>query len=692
VSWTELVDRVAALAGIEPWYYDLRGTRHDTTVGTKALLLSALKIDISSIPAAKASLARLEEESWRRLLAPVIVERGRAPSVALFVPMTDPGRVHKWHVAFESGDSAQGEFRPESLAILGTREIDGNKIEHRRLELASGPFGYHRLTVAGPERQWEAVLAISPERCFVPACLAGEKRAWGVAAHLYTLRSERNWGVGDFSDLARLGAMIGRRGGAAVAVNPFHALFPERADEPSPYSPSSRRFLNPLYIDPGKASAGGGLDALQEPDLVDYPAVWRAKMAAFAALAKTERDAKAYSEFAREQGAPLRDFTTFCALAEAHGLPWRSWPIELQWPGSPQVAAFAREQKDRIAYHGWLQYLADAQLKAAAEESRRAGLGIGIIRDLAMGISPDGADAWSEQERFVADLRSGAPPDDFQPKGQEWGILPFHPLALRRDPMPVAELLRSNMRHAGGLRIDHVIGLQRQFLVPLGGEPKDGCYVRFPFDELTGILALESQRNQCLILGEDLGTVPEGFRERMADMDIFGCDLLYFERTGDGGFKSPGDYRRKAAVSIGTHDLPTFAGYWEGRDIGLRRRLKIYDDTEANAAEAERARERLRLIEALAALGAKFRAGETPRADRALLDAVHAFLVSSSAQLFLAKLDDLFGERDQLNLPGTTTAHPNWRRKLKVSLDDPAFAKALDELAVLCNPRAPNVL
>jgi 4-alpha-glucanotransferase len=602
--------------------------------------------------------------------------------------LTDAARLHKWRVTFEAGDTTQGEFRPESLALLGTREIDGKRIEHRRLELAVGPLGYHQLIVAAPERQWESILTLAPERCFLPACLAGEKRAWGVATHLYTLRSERNWGVGDFSDLARLGAMVGRRGGAAVAVNPFHALFPERANEASPYSPSSRRFLNPLYIDLANVPPKG-LGALQAPDLVDYPAVWRAKTAAFAALfAKAGPGSKAASEFVRAQGQPLQDFATFCALVEAHGLPWRQWPVEFQWPGSPKVAAFAREQKDRIAYHGWLQYLADAQLKAAAEEGQGAGLEIGIVRDLALGISPDGADAWSQQESFVADLRCGAPPDEFQPRGQEWGVLPLRPLALKRDPMPFTQLLRANMRHAGGLRIDHVIGLQRQFLVPLGGEPKDGCYVRFPFEELTGILALESLRNQCLILGEDLGTVPEGFRERMTAMNVFGCDLLYFERTGDGGFKAPGDYRRKAAVSIGTHDLPTFAGYWEGCDIALRRRLGIYDNSAASAAEAERTRERKRLLEALAAIGAKFRAGETPPADRALLDAVHAFLVSSSARLFLAKLDDLFGEREQLNLPGTTTAYPNWRRKLKVAIDDPAFAKALDELAVLCASRA----
>lgn len=687
MSWAELVDRIATLAGIEPWYYDLRGQRHETSLASKVLVLGALKIDISSIPAARSSLAALEEESWRLPLAPAVVERA-VPSLALFLPAADADRVHKWQLIVESGETREGEFRPETLPLLGTRAIDGRIVEHRRLALPKAAPGYHRMLVAAPAREWESALALAPDRCFLPECVANDKRVWGIAAHLYTLRSEKNWGIGDFSDLARLGAMIGKRGSAALALNPFHALFPERPEDASPYSPSSRRFLNPLYIavpnaDPSSQSS------LQAPELVDYTAVAMAKTQAFASLFAKKEAGKGFSDFVREQGAGLHRFAVFCSLAEVHGLPWQNWPREYQRPDSSAVNAFAAEHAERVLYHSFLQHLADRQLKAAAEESRRAGLAIGLVRDLAMGISPDGAEAWAEQWNFVSDLRCGAPPDDFQPLGQEWGILPFNPLALKRDPMPFAELLRANMRHAGGLRIDHVIGLQRQFLVPLGAEPKDGCYVRFPLEELSGILTLESARNQCLVLGEDLGTVPEGFRERMQEMDVFGCDLLYFERTQDGGFKQPADYRRKAAVSIGTHDLPTFAAYWEGLDIVLRHKLGIYDDAGAAEAETERERERMKLIEALGTAGWKFPPDETP-ADAELLEAVHAFLVSSGAQLFLAKLDDLFLEREQLNLPGTTTAHPNWRRKIPLSIDDPAFAKALDDLAALCAPRKAN--
>jgi 4-alpha-glucanotransferase len=281
----------------------------------------------------------------------------------------------------------------------------------------------------------------------------------------------------------------------------------------------------------------------------------------------------------------------------------------------------------------------------------------------------------------VSGLRCGAPPDDFQPKGQEWGVLPLDPVRLRRDLAPFAQLLRSNMRHAGGLRVDHVIGLQRQFLVPLGADPDVGCYVRFPFDDMLGVLALESRRHRCLVVGEDLGTVPEGFRQRIADMDIPGCAVFYFERSPDGRFKPPSDYRRKAAATVSTHDLTPFAGYWDKRDITLRRSLGIYTEDEAKAAEVARDVDRARILEALAQAGIP-----VPAEDDipALCRAVHAFLASSSSQLFLAKLDDLLGEREQLNVPGTTFEAPNWRRKLSAGVDDPVLLEALDELGRIC--------
>jgi 4-alpha-glucanotransferase len=696
MSWTDLLDRLAGVAGLEPWYYDIRGTKHETTVESKVLVLSTLGFDVSSIGSARASLARLEEEPWQRMLSPFIATPARSPSIDLFLPAETANRIHQWRLSFESGDSASGDFRADGLPLLGARDVDGRRIEHRRLAIDAQTPGYHRIAISNDEVV-QAVLALTPDTSYLPPSLATGQRVWGLAAHLYTLRSEADWGVGDFSDLARLCASTGKAGGSAIALNPFHALFPDRPEDASPYSPSSRLFLNPLYIDiqaetsayesPEIDELSRWASHLRGRDLIDYTSVWRVKRAGLEALFarfKQQPEPPAFTAFVAEQGEMLEHFALFSALAEQHGLPWQSWPVELRRPDTAtrRLDALTNE---RAAYHRYAQFLADRQLRKVADEASAARMDVGLIRDLAMGINPDGADAWMNQEAYVSGLRCGAPPDDFQPKGQEWGVLPLDPVRLRRNLAPFAQLLRANMRHAGGLRIDHVIGMQRQFLVPLGAEAKSGAYVRFPIDDLLGVLALESTRNRCLVIGEDLGTVPEGFRQRIHDLNIPGCAVFYFERTHDGRFKPPSDYRRKAAATVSTHDLTPLAGFWEKRDISQRLALGIYTESEAKAAEAARDVDRARLLEALAQAGITLPA-ELDRSEftGALCNAVHAFLASSASQLFLAKPDDLLGEREQLNVPGTTFEAPNWRRKLSANVDDPVLREALDELARIC--------
>jgi len=692
MNWTDLVDRLAGVAGLEPWYYDLAGVRHETTGESKVLVLSALGFDVSSVAAARSSLARLEEEPWRRALSPFIVSPAKSPSLDLFLPADSANRTHNWRMELEGGDTAEGEFRPDALPLLGAREVDGRRIEHRRLAIGQYSNSYCRITIESGSAV-DAVVALVPDTSYLPPPLAAGQLLWGAAAHLYTLRSEADWGIGDFSDLARLCAPVGKAGGCAIALNPFHALFPDRPEDASPYSPSSRLFLNPLYIEIGAEPGARDIPGIDElirsaarlraGDLVDYTGVWRAKQAGLEMLFARFRqrpEPPAFAEFVAAQGEALERFALFSALAEEHGLPWQNWPSDLRRPETASRGLDARLQ-ERAAFHRYVQFLADSQLRKAADAASAAGMNIGLIRDLAMGINPDGADSWMDQDVYVSGLRCGAPPDDFQPKGQEWGVLPLDPIRLRRNLTPFAQLLRSNMRHAGGLRIDHVIGLQRQFLVPLGAEANAGCYVRFPFDDMLGVLALESWRHRCLVVGEDLGTVPEGFRQRIADMDIPGCAVFYFERMPDGRFKPPSDYRRKAVATVSTHDLTPFAGYWEKRDIALRHSLGIYTESEAKAAEAERDVDRATFLEALAQAGIPLPAeGDIS----ALCRAVHAFLASSSSQLFLAKLDDLLGEREQLNMPGTTFEVPNWRRKLSAGVDDPVLLEALDELGRIC--------
>jgi len=703
MNWSELIDRLAALAGLEPWYFDIQGRRHETTLAAKVLVLNAVGLDVSSIAAARSSIAAMEEENWRSVIPPFIIRDEVSGAIDLFLPASGSGGTWTCEITLESGEEKRSEFRPQQLALLGVREIDGVKVEHRRLESTPLPPGYHRVRIASNEST-ETSLASVPTRCYLPDAFASPgARQWGVSTHLYTLRSERNWGSGDFGDLATLAQLAGEAGASALALNPFHALFPAFPDEASPYSPSSRLFLNPLYIDAASAPFAGAcpeiaeskasLAQTREARFVDYPGVWHAKRAAFEALFLAFQDeapqsplADEYAAFLKERGAELDSFAAFAALEERHGRPWMQWPKEFRSPKSQAVKTFARENAQRINLHRYLQFLADRQLHSAAKSAHRSGMNIGLVRDLAIGISPDGADAWAQQDAFVFGLRCGAPPDEFQPRGQEWGVLPLNPLTLKRDFAPFVSLLRANMRHAGGLRIDHVIGLQRMFLVPLGGDATGGCYVRYPFEELLGLLALESHRNEALIVGEDLGTVPEGFRGRMHEKNILGCAILYFERNRDGNFKAPRDYRSAAAVSAATHDLPTLAGYWEGRDIKERRRIGIYDDAEADAAWKERRRDCALLCDALREAG--FGIDECPdELTSALRDAIHGFLASSTAQLFLAQLDDLAGEKDAINIPGTVAEYPNWRRKLARALEDPALGEALRELGRIAAER-----
>lgn len=710
------LSRLAALVGIEPAYFDIFGRRHETSVDTKARILAALGFDVSSIAALEAAVRAMEEEPWRERLAPFVVRTSQAAGFALdlFSPAEEAYDHCNWQVVLEDGEIMRDSYRPEDLPLLAARDIDGRRIEQRRLHIRQPiPTGYHRLHIVG-RRAAEATLVIAPPRCYVPAELDEEDgRGWGLSAHLYTLRSNYNWGIGDFSDLARLCRLAGELGAAAVATNPFHALFPRRPADASPYAPSSRLFLNPIYIDativPGFSECAAAhvsaatLTSLRNAKLVDYPNVWAAKLNAFEALFaefqhryargdETHHEAVNFRRFVAEGGAALQNFAAFSVLDELYqsrnegSVPWSQWAESYRAPDGTAVERVIRERSDRVTFHKYLQYLADHQLRAIAEQTKEAGRPSWLVRDLALGASPDGADTWMLQKAFALDSRCGAPPDDFHPDGQEWGVVPLHPLALRRDYSPFIAMLRANMRHAAGLRIDHIIGLQRQFMVPLGERPSQGCYINFQLDEMTAILALESHRNSCMVIGEDLGTVPEGFRDRMREKATFGCAVLYFERAEDGRFKAPLEYPRQVAASASTHDLPTLVGYRRGEDIAVRRRLGTYTEAAAQGLLAERQRDCQRLLEALALAGFPVPSARDDDSGDPVpfLHAVHAFLAASSAKLFFAQLDDLLAEPDQVNMPGTVDEYPNWRRKLSVALDDPSLVEAITEVARSC--------
>jgi 4-alpha-glucanotransferase len=514
------------------------------------------------------------------------------------------------------------------------------------------PLGYHELRPLDgrPPRR----LVVAPARCHLPENL----RAWGWAVQLYALRSRESWGIGDLADLRRLAEWSANALGAgAVVLNPLHAVLPIVPQEPSPYFPSSRRFRNPLYLRveeaPGAATAGLDLErlaaagrALNAERRIDRDAILRLKMTALGRL--WTRSAPGGSEFARyraREGPSLEEFATFCALAERHGSGWRRWPGEHQHPASPAVARFAAEQAEDVAFHAWLQWLLDEQLE-------RAGRALRLVSDLAIGFDGEGADAWAWQDVLAQGVTVGAPPDDFALDGQDWGLPPFVPHRLRAVAYgPFVETVRAGLRHAGGLRVDHVMGLFRLFWVPGGATPKAGAYVRYPTEDLLAILALESERARAIVIGEDLGTVAPGVRERLLAERILSTRVLWFEPG------PPAGYPALSLAAVTTHDLPTVRGLWTGSD--LREQEAV--GTSPNVAGTEALRAHVRDLTGLP---------DDAPTDAVTL-AVHRRLAEAPSVLIAATLEDALGVAERPNLPGTTgDRRANWALALPEAIED----------------------
>jgi 4-alpha-glucanotransferase len=692
------LDRLAAHYGIEPEFTDNWQRRHQVADATKRALLGALGVPAESAAETEASLQATIAAEWQQILAPVTVLRARSPvATTLSLPAEARGRL-AWTVAREDGARDRGEIRLDALELAADQRIDGVRYQRRRLRLPLDlPEGYHRLEImAGGGAPAAMALTIVPERAFSLADL-GLGRLFGVTLPLYGLRSERNWGIGDFADLAELAAAMARLGAGLIGINPVHALFPPAPERISPYSPSSRRFLNVLLISVERAVRRLGADIAGDPateaalararaaDLVDYPEVAELKLQALAELhqgfGSNVGAARAAFESFRSRGGPsLERQAIFEALLE-HFIreeprmsSWRRWPAGYRQPDSREVAAFAKRHAERVEFFQFLQWLADEQLAEAHAEARAAGMPVGLYLDLAVGVDPDGAEAWADPKTVAGRVRIGAPPDDFSPKGQDWGLAPLAPLALRAQAYaPFVELLRRNMAHAGGLRVDHVLGLRRSFWLPPDRDLQ-GAYVRYPLSDLLGLIALEAERARCVVIGEDLGTVPEGFRETLSEAGLLGCRVLYFERDRDGSFRRSYSYPSGCLASVSTHDLPTLAGFWTGRDIEWRERLCLFAEPGQSAREqAERAGTRRRLLELLAAEGLL-----PPRLDPArpprelpwsLVLALHRLLARSPAEIVVMQLEDALQVVEQANLPGTTAEHPNWRRRLEVPLE-----------------------
>jgi len=686
---------VATAHGVATEYWDWRGEYVKVPQSTVVAVLAAMGVDASDDAAAGEALAQLDRSRWRRMLPPCVVRRVDDPRPTTFwvhVPHGDPVEVH-----LELEDGGRRTDIVQLNRWVDPVDLDGGLLGEATFELPTDLApGWHRLHAVSPTRSEQTTVVVVPARVELPVGMT-QTPTWGLMAQLYQVRAADSWGFGDLAALAELLDWSGRELGAGfVLVNPLHAGAPTLPIEPSPYLPATRRFVSPLYLSvesmPAFATApaevrarilalGAPLKARGGPeDLIDRDAVWTAKREALELLHGLERNPEARAAFdayrARE-GVGLLDFATWCALVEAHGPDWLSWPEELRNPATSAVAARRAELADRVDFHAWLQWQLDEQLAAAADAARAAGMPVGVIGDLAVGVHPSGADSWALQDVLAIGVSVGAPPDGFNQRGQNWSQPPWKPRQLAELAYtPYREMLRAALRHGGGLRVDHVLGLFRLWWVPAGEEPAQGTYVRYDHEALVGILALEAQRAGAIVIGEDLGTVETWVRDYLAERGMLGTSILWFERDENGPLP-PEAWRHLCLGTLTTHDLPPTRGFLTGEHVSLRNRLgllRVPVELEWAAFNAELAEWR-ELLDQLGIErgGAVGDVGST----EAMVLALHRFLAATPCLLRGVSLADAAGDRRTHNQPGTHREYPNWQLPLLGTRGEPVLLSDL---------------
>ncbi|MFS0704855.1 4-alpha-glucanotransferase [Cellulomonas sp. 179-A 9B4 NHS] len=695
--------RLAEAYDIVARYQGHDGEQHESSAHTLRAVLAALGVDASSPERIALALAHVENTPWRRALPPVVVVRqGRTTRVPVHVTHGDP--VEVW---LELDPELGGGRRDLAQAdvYVEPRTVDGRLVGRATFELpADLPLGWHEIRAEGPSAHAHSPVVVTPDRLELPEQLRDGGRAWGLMAQLYSVRSRASWGVGDLADLADLGWLAGRHGADFLLINPLHAAEPVEPLTPSPYLPTTRRFVNPLYVRVEDVRETAYLSAADralvewagepvlpldtDPGPIDRDAAWAAKRAALEVVFAQPRSAArqaAFDAFVEEQGEGLRTFALWCALVERHGSP-ESWPAALHDPWSDEVVAAAVELADRVRFWSWLQWVADEQLGHAQQAALDGGMTLGIMHDLAVGVHPVGADSWALRDVLATGASVGAPPDMYNQQGQDWSQPPWHPTELARAAYrPYRDMLRTVLRHAGAIRIDHVIGLFRLWWVPEGNGAAEGAYVRYDHEALVGILALEAQRAGAVVIGEDLGTVEPWVRDYLAERGVLGTSVLWFEQTPDGPLP-PERYRREVLATVTTHDLPPTAGYLAGEHVQLRDRLGLLTKP-LREVQAEAVAERDRMLDALRERGVL---GADP-SEREVVEALHRWVLATPSVLVGVSLADAVGERRAQNQPGTDQEYPNWKVPLAdgtgtvVLLEDLMTSPRLASLARVMN-------
>lgn len=703
---------LAEAAGIESGYWDGLGARRELQESTAAALLSAL-----DIPSAHAHSQRdvLSDAAFLRPLPSCVVVRLQPPlSMVVALPFTLRESTLTWELTLENGQHLRGDFVAANLTQLEEREIEGTRYGRFTLPLPDSITpGYHHFFL--PPLACDAPFIAGPARCYIPESIARGQRHWGLAIQLYALRSSRNWGIGDFGDLAVLVVKAGHAGAAFAGLNPLHARHLSRPDEASPYSPSSRLFLDSIYIDiedvedlpacPEARAAiedpqfAGKIAATRMERLVNYPLVLGLKLLILRILFRSflqHKDdpensrANDYRVFRDTGGESLLRFAEFEAyrlyLQEVTGrtAPWPEWAQAFRTPGGSGMQQFRIDGAELIEFQVYLQWLAAVQLRKAARAGRMAGMAIGLYCDLAVGAAADSAEAWSEPHIFAHGVSIGAPPDMLNRQGQAWGLTPWKPRELAREGYaPLRKLLAANMRTAGALRIDHVMALTRLFWIPAGMHGDGGGYIRMPLEDMAAIVALESLRNRCMIIGEDLGAVPDGLRARLQDWGFLSYRVMVYERhwQGDGRFCRPEEYSPQSLAIVATHDMPTMTEFWCGGDIARRAALGMVTGQQQHDEDLTRRQaEREGLLRLLGDIG---RSPGNPTDAADVIEALHAAIAQTHSSLAVVQLDDLIGEVEPINIPGTDREYPNWRRKLTLTIEEISGSERWSRLTMI---------
>lgn len=688
-----LLQQLADAHGVETSFQGWDGLPHSVSEGTLIKVLAALGVEARTDEQIRAALAEAELAPWRRMLPPaVVIQEGEPAQVPVHAP---DGTDVSLAVTLEDGSGTRDAVRQK--ARLAAVNVDGVPTARTIFALPQDlPLGWHTLHAEAGSATATATVVVTPRRLGTAGQLE-ERRGWGLATQLYSVRSRRSWGIGDFSDLADLAAISGARGADYVLVNPLHAAEPVPPVQPSPYSPSTRRFFNPLYIriedipelaylKPRRRAA---VEKLREEvaalnrdgERLDRDAVYAAKLQALEMLYHARRSParqSAFEAFCRESGQGLEDFALWSAIREdipADDPRWNDPGFAL---GSREAEALRGKLADRIGFHRWLQWICDEQLENAQREALRGGMRLGVVHDLAVGVDHSSADAWTLRSVLAAGISVGCPPDMYNQQGQDWGQPPWHPARLAEAGyLPFRNMLTTVLRHAGGIRVDHILGLFRLWWIPAGNAPGDGAYVRYDHEALIGILALEAHRAGAVVIGEDLGTFEPWVRDYLAARGILGTSILWFEYDGESPL-APEKYRTQALASVNTHDLPPTAGYLAGDHVGLRSRLGLLERSEAE----ERAEHEASLEKMFALLRERgYLAGEA--SEERTIEALHLLLSQTPSALLGVALVDAVGERRVQNQPGTTgEVYPNWQVPLGGSDGKPVL---LDDLPA--NPR-----